>query len=190
MPTKSQTRRRRYMGYPPMAERIQLKEPGSELVMLVKQVTPQTVERNDYYLFTNGKVELLVPQSSVNNQLERLDITAVEGMTGKTVRFGRSMKMSRANKPFWDIGWASGAETPSAGGDLGKPTAGTTSAAPSAEPAKPKMRDTYKDLTKWVIKEVAPLYNDTGSPDALSDETIAAITATLFIQACRAGKVE
>lgn len=174
-----------------MAERIQLKDPGTELVMTVASVSPQTVERNDYYLFTNGKVELLVPQSSVKAQMERLDITDPAQMIGNMVRFGRSTKMSRANKPFWDIDWAgtdprSGAET-SAGGDQGKPTTGTSASASSAEPAssKPSMRAAYKSLTEWVIKEIVPLYDDD-----IGASEIAAITATLFIQACNAGKVE
>lgn len=67
------------------------------------------------------------------------------------------------------------------------PVAQTTANANAiADPVKkPTMREAYKHLTQWVIDEVAPIYGD-----ELDQNTIAAITATLFIQACNAGKVE
>lgn len=173
-----------------MADRIQLKEPGSELVMTVRTVKPETVEKNDYYLFSNGAKELLVPQSTVKGRLDHLEIASVDEMIGESVRFARSMKMSRANKPFWDLDWApSGAENGSAGGDSGKPTTGTSASAPSAEPPakRPTIREAYKQLTEWVISDIAPLYHNDASFDA---SVAASITATLFIQACKAGKVE
>jgi hypothetical protein len=177
------------MGFPPMAERIQLKDPGSELVMYVSGCKAEVVEKNDYFLFGDGKKELLVPQSSVHAQLERLGIASAQFLIGKHVRFGRSMKMSRANKPYWDIDWAkgngSGAE-PISGGE-GK--AGNSVSPPLADSAKkPTMREAYKQLTQWVIDEIAPIYAEDQWSMTAAD--IAACTATLFIQACQSGKVE
>jgi hypothetical protein len=90
-----------------MPERVKLQEPGSELVMTVSKVTPEVIDKNDYYLFTNGNKELLVPQSSVKAQIESNGMGSVEQMVGRSVRFARSMKMSRANKPYWDIAYHS-----------------------------------------------------------------------------------
>lgn len=76
----------------------------------------------------------------------------------------------------------------SAGGEVGKPTAGTPVSAPSADASKPKMRDAYKSLTEWVLAEIAPIYEER---NFLFDSAVAAAcTQTLFIQACKAGKVE
>lgn len=181
-----------------MAERIQLKEPGTHVEFFVAGVKPETIERNDYYLFINavamgGAKELLVPQSSVKAQMERLDITAVEQMIGRNVRFGRSTKMSRANKPYWDIDWAepskngSGAEQ-SAGGGL---AANTSVGAPSVEPVKkPTMREAYASLTRWVISDILPLYDAVYTEGTCSPDVVAACVQTLFIQACKSGKVE
>jgi hypothetical protein len=53
---------------------------------------------------------------------------------------------------------------------------------------KPTMRAAYKSLTEWVIKEIAPLYGN--AEFGFPPEVIASCTATLFIQACKSGKVE
>lgn len=71
--------------------------------------------------------------------------------------------------------------------------AGTTgvanATAPLSDPSKkPTMREAYKSLTRWVIEEVAPIYAEEEWGMTAAD--LAAITATLFIQACKAGKVE
>lgn len=58
------------------------------------------------------------------------------------------------------------------------------------ETKKPTMREAYKQLTDWVINEIGPIYNDFWGDDAFSPEVAAACTQTLFIQACKAGKVE
>lgn len=172
-----------------MTERIQLKEPGIQFDMLVSSVKPETVERNEYYLFANGTQDMLVPQSSVKGRFERMGITSVEQMIGKWVRFGRSTKISRANKPYWDIDWVSGAENGTAGGEMGKPNTGTPASAPSADsPAKPKMREAYKQLTEWVLKDVAPIYEE--NQMEFTGVVLAKCVDSLFREACNAGKVE
>jgi hypothetical protein len=86
-------------------------------------------------------------------------------------------------------GNGSGAET-SAGGEMGKPNTGTSASAPSAEPPakKPTMRHAYKEITAWVMDEILPMYCEDELTMTAAD--VAAITATLFIQACKSGKVE
>jgi hypothetical protein len=77
----------------------------------------------------------------------------------------------------------------SAGGEMSKPTG--TSASPSLADSgtmKPTMREAYKSLTEWVIKEIAPLYEH--DEYGLSPEAMASCVHTLFIQACKSGKVE
>lgn len=123
-----------------MAERIQLKEPGSEFVMAVGSVHPRDIDNTEYFLFANGQKEILIPASSVERQLERLGVPAPEQLAGKTIKFSRSTKLNNFKKPYWNLDLASGAEQ-SAGGEMGKPTAGTPSAAPPADPASDDARD-------------------------------------------------
>lgn len=174
-----------------MAERIQLKEPGSELVMAVAKVTSETVENIDYFLFANGKAELLVPKTSVLSQMERLGVDSPANIAGKTIRFSRSTKLSKYGKAFWNLDLASGAEQ-SAGGEMGKPHTGTSASAPSADSAaeKPKQRAAYKALTEWVLKEIVPLYDAEYGEGQCGPDVTAACVQTLFIQACKSGKVE
>lgn len=71
----------------------------------------------------------------------------------------------------------------------GKPADITPINSQQPEPVKkPTMRETYASLTRWVISDVVPIYDqaDIGIPP----EAIAACVQTLFIQACQAGKVE
>lgn len=101
--------------------------------------------------------------------------------TDKTGKYRTGVWVEKSN--------GSGAEQ-SAGGEMGKPTTGTSVSAPPAEPAseKPKQRAAYKALTEWVLKEIIPLYDAAGLQP--SGVIAAACVQTLFIQACNAGKVE
>lgn len=184
---RSQLKRRAYYRFPPMAERIQLKEPGSSREMFVAGVTPEVVERNEYYLFQNatamgGSWEMLVPQSSVKAQFERLGISSVEQMIGKSVRFGRSTKMSRANKPFWDIDWAAGNGTIPPATPTVRAPANTDGTHPPGE-EKPRLDRLYLRATRLVLDEVVPLYTKAGI--GCSDTAVAAMAATLFIAATK-----
>jgi hypothetical protein len=49
--------------------------------------------------------------------------------------------------------------------------------------ARAALRQCYLDVTDFVLAEVRPKYQDAGVP--LGDSTVAAITATLFIQTCK-----
>lgn len=181
----------RLRGYP-MAERVVLQQPGTELILTVKSVTPEIIDKNEYFLFGNGSKELLVPQSSIKGRYDRLGVTSAEQLVGKTVRFARSTKISRAGKPYWDVDLSSGAEasgTPAAAAPTGVST-GSVSQPVGAESAKPKMRDAYKSITEWVLKEVGPVYDEYFNTEAFTPEIAAACVQTLFIQACHAGKVE
>lgn len=53
---------------------------------------------------------------------------------------------------------------------------------------KVPMRQAYKSLTEWTLKEISPLYEAAGI--GLSPEAAAAITATLFINADKRGKID
>lgn len=55
---------------------------------------------------------------------------------------------------------------------------------------KPTMREAYKQLTEWVISDIAPIYDTEYGEGAYTPDVVAACVATLFIQACHAGKVE
>lgn len=162
-----------------MPERVKLQEPGSELVMTVSKVTPEVIDKNDYFLFANGSKEVLVPQSSTKGRFETLGITDVQQMVGKSVRFARSMKMSRANKPYWDIDWASGAEAPSqnsnsvpngaAGGRETGSVSGVPAESPAPPPEKVKLTQLYLDATDFVLGKIVPKFEE--KEIGLSDTT-------------------
>lgn len=176
----SQLKRRQYMGFPPMAERIQLKEPGSEFVMVVTRVAPETVEGIEYFLFTNGQKELMVPVSSVRSQLERLGADTPADIVGRTVKFSRSTKLSKYGKAFWNLDLASGAEAPSTSVGGGSPP--VSAGAPSAE-EKPKLAGIYLEATGFILDKIVPLYEE--AEIGLSDTAVAAMVHTLFIAKSR-----
>src|ERR1035437_5263298 len=86
-----------------MSERMQLKDPGSEYVMQVLNVTTETIENTEYAKFDSGEAELLVPMSSVERQLERLGVVEAGDIAGMVVKFARSTKLSKYGKPFWNL---------------------------------------------------------------------------------------
>lgn len=166
-----------------MAERIQLKDPGSEFVMTVAKVNSETVENSEYWLFTNGNKELLVPKTSVASQLERLDISSATGLLGVTVKFSRSSKLNKYGKPFWNLDLAteaerSGASAPSVGA---VPQSASPASADSSE--KPRLDRIYIRATKLILDEAVPLYTKAGI--GCTDTAVAAMVATLFIAASK-----
>jgi hypothetical protein len=147
-----------------MPERVKLTEPGSVLVMRVRSVKPETVERNEYYLFANGTKEMLVPQSAVKAQLERMEVDSVDSLIGKDVKFSRSTKMSRAQKPYWNVDLASPEEIRAAmdGASAAGPPAASNGAvaagATSASGSHKSFQDIYASATKFVIEQIVPKY--------------------------------
>lgn len=97
---------------------------------------------------------------------------------------------SKNGKSYRTAIWAeksSGAEAPSQTAAGVSPPANV--GAPPAEP-KPTMRVAYKQLTEWVISDILPIYDAEFGNGVCGPDVTAAITATLFIQACKSGKVE
>lgn len=144
--------------------------------MAVSQVTTEQVEGVDYKLFSDGKSEILIPASTVKSQLTRLTVDAAEGLVGKTVKFGRSHKLSRYGKPYWDIDLAAGAQPSPASN--GKPPVSETE-----NTEKPRLDRLYIRATRLVIDEVIPLYTKAGI--GCSDTAVAAMAATIFIAATK-----
>lgn len=167
-----------------MAERVKLTDPGHEFTMAVAKVNTETIEGVEYKSFTDGTNEIIVPASTVKSQLIRLTVDTAEGLAGKTVKFGRSHKLSRYGKPYWDIDLAPNAQ-PSASN--GKPPVSQVSPDTTE---KPKMREAYKSLTQWVVDEITPIYDAEFGNGEFTPADAAACVQTLFIQACKAGKVE
>jgi hypothetical protein len=165
-----------------MSERVKLTEPGSELVMLVRSVRPETVERNEYFLFDDGAKEMLVPQSSVKAQLERLELDSVDGLKGKAIKFSRSTKMSRAGKPYWNVDLASPEEAKAAGAaSAAVPATGTPAGAAGAQPAVPpkSYTDLYIKATDFVIEKIIPKYKAAGL--TLTGTDVKEMVACVFI---------
>lgn len=136
---------------------------------------------------------LYLPKASADRQLERIGLGFEEAsygeIVGKILTFSRTKNPKPGAKPFWDISLAGSTnENGSAGGEMGKPNVGTFAIGPSADSAKPKMRDAYKDLTKWVMREILPLY--AAEFDECGPDLVAACTQTLFIAAHKSGKFD
>lgn len=169
-----------------MPGRIQLKDPGSELVMKVSSVSPEVVEKNSYFLFGNGAKELLVPQSSVTGQIARLDATSVENLIGKVIKFSRSLKMSRASKPFWNLDLATpeeiaampqGAAAPASAAVPATGNAAGAAGAPAT--AKKSYTDIYVKATDFIIEKIVPKYKAAGL--TLSGTDVKEMVACVFI---------
>lgn len=163
-------------------ERIQLKDPGAELVMTVASVRPEVVERNNYYLFANGSKEMLVPQSSVEAQIERLGVSSVSDLVGKTIKFGRSTKMSRAGKPYWNLDLAeggNGAVPPQAAPPASAGSPSASAGAAGAAPSAPKSyTDLYLKAMDFGINVAGPKYKAAGLNLSVSE--LVGVVATVF----------
>lgn len=163
-----------------MSERIQLKDPGSELVMVVKSVKPETVEKNEYFLFDSGQKELLVPQSSVNAQLTRMDVLSVNNLVGRGVKFSRSLKMSRASKPYWNVDLATPEELKAVGSASAAVPATGNPAGAAGAPSSPKSyADIYMKATDFIIEKIVPKYRAAKLEPTAND--VHAMVSTLFI---------
>lgn len=169
--------------------------------------------------FTAKDDILYLPVATAERQLSRLGTygTSEDGtldynlVIGDRLTFSRAKSTKPGGKPFWNISRGNG-KPPVAKSDRASGVefrVPTTSNVPNqqlppllqnqeAEDAKeladkigsgkPKMREAYKSLTEWVIAEIAPLYAK--ADYGISPEGMAACVATLFIQACKSGKVE
>lgn len=107
--------------------RIKLQEPGSTLVMTIASVKPETIEAVDYWLFSDGVNELPVPVSSMASRLVNLQVESVNDLVGSTIKFGRSVKLNKFKRPFWDAEFTEP--------ETGEPME-ETGAPPKAQPAK------------------------------------------------------
>lgn len=177
MASKSQQKRRAYMGFQTereqaMADRIQLKEPGSSIVLSVSKIGTETVEGSDYLLFSDGHKELLVPKSSVVGQLERVGVDTYNGLVGKGVKFSRSTKLSKYGKPFWNLDPASIADLPTNGSvGVGGNAGNSASAAPAESGASDdedalRQRALYatrmRQAVAYVLENIEPLFKARG----------------------------
>lgn len=151
-----------------------------------------------------------VPESSTLRQFERLAVNE-ESIVGRRVTIKRDKNAKQPSKPYWGIYLEDGAE--SSGGTGGaasaaKPgtgtlpthtTTGTTQPRPAtqkdverifdAEPVgeakKPTGYALYRQITEKVLADIIPIYEKNGIQFDGAD--VAAICATLFIQASRNG---
>jgi hypothetical protein len=153
-----------------MAERVKLEQPGEEIILRIGKVTKENVQNTDYFLFTNGNKELLVPVSSVSRQLANMEITDVQTLVGKTIKLARSTKLSRYGKPFWDLSLATEAEAKTASvASAGSPPANAGAAgAPAPSPmtedqirdAKAKHARGMKEAVDYTLRNILPLYTN------------------------------
>jgi hypothetical protein len=130
----------------------------------------------------------LVPQSSVNSQITRLNLTAVGDMVGKGIKFSRSTKMSRASKPFWNIDLATPEELKAlsaqstngtSGASAAVPATGTSAGAAGVSAPTKSYTDIYGKATDFVLDKILPKYVAKGLAPTATD--VHAMVATLFI---------
>jgi hypothetical protein len=160
-----------------MAERVKLEEPGSSLVIKINRVTKENVQNADYYLFSNGNKEILVPVNSVSRQLANMEITDVQVLIGRVMKLSRSTKLSRYGKPFWDLAPASDEEAKAVSAAI--PATGNPAGAAGAAAPSKSYTQLYKAATEFVLKDIVPLYKVAGLPvDAM---VVKECVATVFI---------
>jgi hypothetical protein len=166
-----------------MPERMKLEEPGSELLLRVNRVTKENVQNSDYYLFSNGNKELLVPVSSVSRQLANLEIADVQTLIGKVIKLARSTKLSRYGKPFWDLALATEQEAKTLGAaapaSAAVPATGNPAGAAGAPRAPKKYADIYVQATDFIIDKIVPKYKTAGL--TLTGTDVKEMVACVFI---------
>jgi hypothetical protein len=167
-----------------MPERVKLEEPGSSLVLKVNRVTKENVQNSDYYLFSNGNKELLVPVSSVSRQLANMEITDVQVLVGRVIKLARSTKMSRYGKPFWDLSFARRRSEAKAAGSASAavPATGNPAGAAGAHPpAQKSYTDLYVKATDFVIETRSCRSIKAAEASTPTATDVHAMVATLFI---------
>jgi hypothetical protein len=154
-----------------------------------------------------GTVAVRVPQSSADRQLARIERT-YESVVGDVITIKRDPNSKQPSKPYWGLYLeSSGAKNGRASSEARSAVGATpepkrvppaTVQAPVSRADVERVLDAapveqqgasgaelYLKITKWVLKEIPQYYEVAGlTPDA---DTIAAISATLFIQASRNG---
>lgn len=136
-------------------ERVKLSKPGEELVMVVRGAKPETVDRTEYWLFSGGRQEVMVPASSVKTRLERMNVASATALVGKTVRFARSTKTNQGGKPYWEMDLATEAE--SKAGVNGEPATTLAPATAGASPVK-SYTDIYGKATDYILTTIVAKY--------------------------------
>jgi hypothetical protein len=163
---------------------IKLKTAGTTLSMRVESAAQVPVGKYPEYAFigteigTNRSVELRMPKVSADRQLERLELT-LEDAVGLALLFSRDENPNDAAKPYWGIAILdSEVEAP--------PQAEAATPLKQPATAPPSGHALYEKITDYVLTRIAPKYRD--AQIGLSPEAAAAIAATLYIQASKAGK--
>jgi hypothetical protein len=164
-----------------VTDRVQLKEPGSELVMAVLRAKPETVDRTDYWLFSGSHKEIMVPATSVKGRLARMNVGAAADLVGKTVKFARSTKTNLGGKPYWEMDIATEAEAKAAlnGNGASAGTAAPASAGTAGASSPKSYADIYMKATDFIIEKIVPKYRAAKLEPTAND--VHAMVSTLFI---------
>lgn len=158
-----------------MPQQLKLDKPGDELVMTPTAITVATRGDHTYVDFTDGVVEVAVPMSSVERQLERLDVVRIEDAVGRPLRISRSTKVNTYGKPYWNLDVASPAD------QKAKPAPKRMAAPPPPQAAVATWSDTVAAMRAcWLAAE--KIQGDAGSPESKQ-----AMAATLMIHAQKVG---
>jgi hypothetical protein len=189
---------------------IKLKTVGEAATFTVARCAPGNGQYPDVEFEDGDGNVYAVPKASADKQLDRIGFPEYGDVVGRTITISRGENKKAPDKPFWNIDLASGANgngraasaarqaggTAPHGGSAGTPSA-TAQPRPAsrqdverildAEPVekKPSGYALYKQITAQVLKDIPNMYHDHGV--AVDGQTIAAIVATLYINATRNG---
>jgi hypothetical protein len=190
---------------------LKLKQAGEFAIIAIDRAEP--LKFGEYpevefsgYSDEGQLVALRVPQKSADRQLERLSLSYAD-CEGKTLKFSRDPNNKDASKPYWGINvvQGSGAKTGgpvSAGGQPKATSAEVNARSTAANHPAPVTRKQveqaldaevvefsdplYLAITRFVLNKVSAVY-EVESPNALTPEVAAAISATIYINAKRNG---
>ncbi len=187
------------------AEIIKLTAVGSSITLVVDTCAKVPVGQYPEWEFVGhaqqGNVAVRVPESAFTRQMTRLGLTA-ETVRFKTITISRDPNAASPAKPYWGINLAGDAAVMAPAAHQGA----KTYAAPKApvghdippvdlsrfpfdrdempEPEQPKESGAalYEKITRYVLTKIVPIYDEHGY-NAIGEDTVAAIVATLYIQA-------
>lgn len=186
--------------------RIKLRNAGDAIVVHVETAQlSKTGKWPEVELFgrdakTHQQVLVAIPQKSAERQLDRLGLT-LNDLPGYTMGVSRGANVEAPDKPYWNLAVVGEPDRQAPARDYlpDQPVRGTAPIASTPEPPPPTDADAppdaivppqvasggfsdplYLAITRWVLTEVAPLYED--QEVGPTPEALAAMVATLYIQ--------
>jgi hypothetical protein len=167
---------------------LTLKEPGESAFLTIEAASRLEGEHGTQIQFESDDGNtLVVPLSSVDRQLERLNVEGWRSLIGKTVKFSRSANKIAGRNPYWNLDLA---DPQKKNGDTPKnekqsePTTRTNGHTDSVyKIAKPTLEDlvhSYGECLAASVNQYKPWLIEKGVE--VDSQNIVSMASTLFVQ--------